>query len=110
MYVLYIPCRSIDEVTLKCQHDRMGFMHFDPFGSSISLHSSGSLKNDVLNSSITYKVASIYNATMSHNISDLPYLAEFTVKCPVIVCTQTRHETKSRGNKCIKETNSEWPA
>ena len=47
---------------------------------------------------------------MSHNISDLPYLAEFTVKCPVIVCTQTRHETKSHGNKCIKETSSEWPA
>ena len=35
---------------------------------------------------------------------------EFTVKCPVNVCTQTTHETKSRFNKCIKETNSEWPA
>ena len=30
-YVLYIPCHSIDEVTLNCQHDRMGFMHFNPF-------------------------------------------------------------------------------
>ena len=38
------------------------------------------------------------------------YITEFTVKCPVICCTQTAHDTKSRGNKCIKETNSEWPA
>ena len=38
------------------------------------------------------------------------YMTEFTVKCPVISCTQTAHETKSHGNKCIKETNSEWPA
>ena len=29
-------------------------------------------------------------------------MAEFTVKCPVIVCTQTPHETKSHGNKCRK--------
>ena len=26
-------------------------------------------------------------------------MAEFTVKCLVIVCTQTAHETKSRGNE-----------
>ena len=37
-------------------------------------------------------------------------MAEFTVKCLVIVCTQTAHETMSHGNKCIKETNSKWPA
>ena len=36
-------------------------------------------------------------------------MAEFTVKCPVIVCTQTAYETKSRGNKRVKETNCEWP-
>ena len=36
-------------------------------------------------------------------------MEEFTVKCPVIVCTQTAHETKLHGNKCIKETNSESP-
>ena len=36
-------------------------------------------------------------------------MAEFTVKCPVTVCTQTAHKMMSRGNKCIKETNSEWP-
>ena len=30
-YVLYIPCPSIDKVTLKCQHDRMRFIHFDLF-------------------------------------------------------------------------------
>ena len=36
-------------------------------------------------------------------------MAEFTIKCPVIVCTQTAHETKSHGIKCIKETNFEWP-
>ena len=35
-------------------------------------------------------------------------MAEFTVKCLVIVCTQTAHETKLHVNKCIKETNSEW--
>ena len=29
-------------------------------------------------------------------------MAEFTIKCPVIVCTQTAHETKSHGIKCIK--------
>ena len=34
-------------------------------------------------------------------------MTEFTVKCPVIVCTQKAHETKSGGNKCIKETNSD---
>ena len=59
-----MPCRSIDEVTLNCQHDRM----------------------------------------------ILIYMTEFTVKCPVIFCTQTARDTKSHGNKCIKETNSEWPA
>ena len=30
-YVLHIPCCSMNEVTLNCQHDGMGFMHFDPF-------------------------------------------------------------------------------
>ena len=44
--MLYIPCCSIDEVTLNCQHDRMGFMHFDPFNRQF-LFVSGSLKNDV---------------------------------------------------------------
>ena len=38
------------------------------------------------------------------------YMTEFTVKCPVITCTQTAHDTKSRDNICVKETNSEWPA
>ena len=28
----------------------------------------------------------------------LIYMTKFTVKCPVIACTQTAHETKSRGN------------
>ena len=36
-------------------------------------------------------------------------MAELTIKCPVTVCTQTTHETKSRGNKCVKETSSDWP-
>ena len=44
---------------------------------------------------------------MTHNIIDL--YGQINVKYPVIVCTQTAHETKSRDNKCIKETNSEWP-
>ena len=26
-------------------------------------------------------------------------MAEITIKCPVTVCTQTTHETKSHGNK-----------
>ena len=38
------------------------------------------------------------------------YIGEFTIKCLFIVCTQAVHETKSRGYKCIKETNSKWPA
>ena len=36
-------------------------------------------------------------------------MVKFTVKFPVIVCTQKVHEIKSHGNKCIKETNYEWP-
>ena len=31
-----------------------------------------------------------------------------TVKYPVIVCTQTAHGNMSRGEKCIKETSSDW--
>ena len=30
-------------------------------------------------------------------------MTEFTVKCPILACTQTACETKSHGNKCIKE-------
>ena len=30
-------------------------------------------------------------------------MTEFTVKCPVIVCTQTARETKSRGNKLLRK-------
>ena len=30
-------------------------------------------------------------------------MIEFTVKCPVIVCTQTARETKSRGNKLLRK-------
>ena len=30
-------------------------------------------------------------------------MAEFTIKCPDILCTQTPHETKSCGNKCIRK-------
>ena len=38
-------------------------------------------------------------------------MAEFTVKFPVIVCTQTAHGNMSHGKKCIMEvTRSEWPA
>ena len=37
-------------------------------------------------------------------------MVEFTVKCPVIVCTQTAHGNMSHGKKCIKETSSDWPA
>ena len=33
-------------------------------------------------------------------------MTEFTVKCLVIACTQTAHDTKSRGNICVKETNA----
>ena len=32
-------------------------------------------------------------------------MVEFTVKCPVIVCTQTAHGNMSRGKKCVKETS-----
>ena len=45
--MLYIPCCSIDEVTLSCQHDRMGFMHLNHFDRQF-LFISHSLKNDVL--------------------------------------------------------------
>ena len=34
-------------------------------------------------------------------------MVEFTVKCPVIVCTQTVHGNMSRGKKFIKETSSQ---
>ena len=37
------------------------------------------------------------------------YMVEFTVKCPVIVCTQTAHGTMSHVSKCIKETSPESP-
>ena len=37
-------------------------------------------------------------------------MVEFTVKCPVIVCTQTAHGNMSHDKKCIKETSSDWPA
>ena len=68
---------------------------------------SSNLKNDVhtrvshikLQTSITQRWPRIL----------LIFMTEFTIKCPVIVCTQTTNETKSRGNKCIKETNSDWP-
>ena len=29
-------------------------------------------------------------------------MTKFTVKCPVIACKQTAHDTKSRGNICVK--------
>ena len=38
------------------------------------------------------------------------YIVKYTIKYPDIVCTQTAHVTSSRGNKCIKETSSEWSA
>ena len=34
------------------------------------------------------------------------YIVELTVKCPLIVWTQTTHETRSHVKKCNKETNS----
>ena len=105
--MLYITCRSIDEVMLNCQHDRMGFSTLTHFDCQF-LFISGSLKNDVLTSVSHIKL----QTPITHRRPTilLIYMAEFTIKCPVIVCTQTLHETKPRGNKCIKETNSEWTA
>ena len=37
-------------------------------------------------------------------------MVEFTVKCPVIVCTQKAHGNMSCGKKCIKEISSDWLA
>ena len=34
------------------------------------------------------------------------YIIKLTVKCPLIVWTQTTHETRSHVKKCNKETNS----
>ena len=30
-------------------------------------------------------------------------MTEFIVKCPVIACTQTAHDTKSRGNNVLRK-------
>ena len=67
--MLYILCRSIDEVMLKCQHDHMRFMHLTYFDHQF-LFISGSLKNDV-HTHVSHKVANIYYTTMTRNIIDL---------------------------------------
>ena len=67
---------------------------------------SGSLMNDVLTPVSHIKLQT--SIAQRRPAILLIYMANFTTKCPVIVCTQTPHETKSHGNKCIKETHSEF--
>ena len=62
---------------------------------------SGSLKNDVLTPVSHIKLQT--SVTQQSPSILLIYMTEFTVKCPVIACTETAHDAKSHGEAILKK-------